>query len=245
MWAKRLGVRVVSRGRRSILRLCQEEDVAGALVLSRNRPPTYVSAEGDFRYYYHPGMALTRIRNIERGLGDPMIVAMELDSGDRVLDCTLGRAADAVVASYVVGETGRVVGIESSPLLAELTRHGLQTYQPSSQHLTCYFRAITVRQGDHLDILRASADEEYDVVFFDPLFEEPIEASEAMQSLRQLADRRPLTEEALAEARRVAARCVVIKERTNSAFWKRLPLRRLVAGRSSSVAYGVLARTEV
>jgi tRNA1(Val) A37 N6-methylase TrmN6 len=187
-------------------------------------------------------MALTRIRNLQQGLGDPMVTAMELATGDRVLDCTLGRGADALVASYVVGQTGRVVGIESSPLLAELTIHGLRAYQPARKAYAPLFRRIEALRGDHLELLRATPDGAFDVVAFDPLFEEPVTASSGMQPLRPLADHRPLTDDALAEALRVAARCVVIKERTEAALWGRLKVDRLVAGKASSIAYGVLRR---
>jgi hypothetical protein len=239
-WAARLGTRVLPRHGRSVPRLCREEAVEAALVLSPGRPPTLKPADGGVGYYYHPGMALTRIRNLQNGLGDPMITAMALQEGDSVLDCTLGRASDALVASFVVGAGGRVVGIESSPILAELTIHGLQTYDPAREWLTPVFRRIEAHRADHREYLAGTPTNEFDVVCFDPLFEEPVEASSAMEPFRPLADPQPLSLEAVAEARRVARRCVVIKERPEAALWQRVHVDRLVAGRSSSVAYGVI-----
>ncbi|MBM3475183.1 MAG: hypothetical protein FJX75_18120 [Armatimonadetes bacterium] len=239
-WAERLGTRVVLRRGRSIPLLCREEGVEAALVLSPGRPPTLKPADGGTGYYYHPGMALTRIRNLRNGLGDPMIAAMELQEGDSVLDCTLGRGSDALVASFVVGPRGRVVGIESSPILAELTIHGLQTYEPAGKGLTPVFRRIEAHRGDHLEYLGARPADEFDAVYFDPLFEEPVEASSAMVPFRPLADAQLLSREAVAEARRVARRCVVIKERPDATLWERLRVDRLVAGRTSSIAYGVI-----
>ena len=239
-WAARLGARVVRRRGRSIPSLCREEGVEGALVLSTVRPPTFMPADGAVGYSYHPGMAIARIRNVRQGLGDPMVTAMALQAGDSVLDCTLGRASDALVASFVVGPRGRVVGIESSPILAELTIHGLQTYEPAGEGLTPVLRRIEAHRGDHLEYLSARPADEFDVVCFDPLFEEPVEASSAMEPFRPLADAQPLSGEAVAEARRVARRCVVIKERPDAALWERLQVDRVVAGRTSSIAYGVI-----
>ncbi len=239
-WAARLGTRAVRRSGRPVPALCREEAVDGALVLSPGRPPTFMPADGGMRYYYHPGMALTRIRNLLKGLGDPMVTAMRLQPGDAVLDCTLGRASDALVASSVVGPTGRVVGLELSPLLAELTIHGLRTYEPAAERLTPVFRRIEAHRGDHLAFLRDAAEGAFDVVCFDPLFEEPVEASSGMEPFRPLADAQPLRPEAVAEARRVARRCVVIKERPDSSLWDRLQVNRMVSGKASSVAYGVL-----
>jgi hypothetical protein len=239
-WAARLGVRAVRRGGRSMAALCREESVVGALVISSARPPTYLSADGSLSYFYHPGMALTRIKQIAKGLGDPMVKAMELQEGDRVLDCTLGRAADAIVASHVVGPSGKVVGLESSPLLAELTIHGLRTYSPPNRAVEAAMRAIEAHRAEHLSFLAACPDDAFDVVFFDPLFAEPVAASSAMQPLRPLADHRPLSLEAVAEARRVATRSVVVKERPRSPLWETLSVRRFVGGKGSSVVYGVL-----
>ena len=239
-WAERLGARAVPRGGRSIPTLCREEGVDGALVLSPGKPPTYMPGDGSAAYYYHPGMALTRLRNLEQGLGDPMVTAMALRPGDTLLDCTLGRASDALVASFVVGPTGRVVGVESSRLLAELTIHGLRTYEPTRRDLLPAFRRIEAYHGDHLPLLRSAAEDAFEVVCFDPLFEAPVEASSSMEPFRPLADSRPLDPAAVDEARRVARRCVVIKERPDARLWERLQVDRLVAGKASSIAYGVI-----
>ncbi len=242
-WARRLGVRVASRSGRSIALLCREEGAEGALVISSAKPPTFVSADGAIRYFFHPGMSLTRIRNIRKGMGDPMVTAMQLAEGDSVLDCTLGRAADAIVASYVVGTTGRVLGVESTPLLAELTIQGLWTYEPPSEAVAAAMRAIDARCADHLDTLAQAGDNSFDAVYFDPIFGEPVQASSAMQPLRPLADMRPLAPEAIEQARRVAGRSVVIKERPDAALWEELGVRHFVGGKKSSITYGIIAST--
>jgi 16S rRNA (guanine1516-N2)-methyltransferase len=239
-WAARLDVPSAQRAGRSVPAVCRDEAADGVLVISSERPPTYVSADGRVRYFYHPGMALTRIKHLVAGKGDPMVTAMSLVPGDRVLDCTLGRAADAIVATFVVGPTGCVVGLESSPLLAALTIHGLRTYTPPNRNVEAAMRAIDARHAEHLAFLRACPDRAFEVVYFDPLFSEPVAASSAMQPLRPLADHRPLAQAAVAEARRVARRCVVIKERPRAPLWEKVGVKRLVGGKGSSVAYGVL-----
>lgn len=242
-WAGRLDVPAVARAGRSVASVCRDEEADGVLVISAAQPPTFVSADQAIRYFFHPGMALTRIRNMRKGMGDPMVKAMELRHGDSVLDCTLGRASDAIVASYAVGAEGRVVGVESSPLLAWLTIEGLRTYVPPSKAVEEAMRSIDARRGDHLDVLQSSEDRAFDVVYFDPIFGEPVRASSAMQPLRPLAHSGPLTGEAVEEARRVARRCVAIKERPQAALWEQLGVRRFVGGRKSSIVYGILAPT--
>ena len=78
------------------------------------------------------------------------------------------------------------------------------------------------------------------MVYFDPLFGEPVEASSGMQPLRPLADSQPLADETICEARRVARCCVVIKERRDAALWSDLSVHEVVGGKSSSIAYGIL-----
>ena len=148
-WAQRLGVPFVPRRDRSLKAICHDEGVEGVLTVTAQRVALRLPHEGaagavgsgarsatpGLQYVFHPNMARTRIHNIQDGRGDPMVIAMSLQPGDEVLDCTLGRACDAIVASWVVGERGRIVGIEVSPLVAELTIDGLKTCEVSGPGL--------------------------------------------------------------------------------------------------------------
>ena len=97
-WAGLLDVPLVDRADLSLLRLTQAHGVAGVLVVGGDRV-TYYEPARELLYFFHPGMARRRIRNLKAGNGDPMITAMGLGPGDSVLDCTLGRGADATVVS--------------------------------------------------------------------------------------------------------------------------------------------------
>ncbi|NPV47641.1 MAG: class I SAM-dependent methyltransferase [Armatimonadetes bacterium] len=204
---------------------------------------TYHEPARDLHYFYHPGMAKVRLHSHRRGDPDPMIQAMDAQPGDEVLDCTLGRASDALLVSWVVGETGRVVGLEASAVLAALVRDGIARYADPSAALTAALRRIRCQWADYREYLPECPDGAFDVVYFDPLFDEPLETSPAMAPLRLLAERAPLTAETVAEAARVARRRVVIKQRRGSGLWHRIPVDRVVHGRSARVEYGVrLAR---
>ena len=48
-----------------------------------------------------------RVKRLMRGEHDPFVQATQLESGMTVLDCTLGMASDSIVASYMVGESGK------------------------------------------------------------------------------------------------------------------------------------------
>lgn len=239
-WAERLDAPCVPR-RGGLAKMAAENAVDGVLVITPERPIYHEPASG-LEYFFHPGMAKTRLHNCRRGHMDPMLQAMRLQPGDRVLDCTLGRATDAVVAAWQAGPEGLVVGLEKSRVLAELTVDGLAHYVDPSRELTSLLRRIEARWADHNTTLPDLPDAAYEVVYFDPIFDQPLERSHAMSPLRELADASPLSPAAVAEARRVAARAVVIKQRRGTALWSQLAVDEVISGGGSSrVEYGVVA----
>jgi len=238
-WAERLGARFVPRDRRALARLCAEAQADEALVVGPDRV-VYVRPAEALEYFYHPGMAQPRLRSLQAGQRDPMLEALGLRPGLLVLDGTLGRGSDAIVAAHAVGAEGGVLGIEASRVVALLTAAGLAAYAGGSRLLRTAMRGIGVVWGDHLELLHHLPDASYDVVYFDPLFDCPVEASQAMMALRAVAEQRPLRAEALAEAARVARRRVVVKQRRGTALWAEWPPAETVGGKGSRVEYGVL-----
>ncbi len=240
IWAERLRAPLIPREGRSLADLAATHGVPGVLVVGGNRV-TYHEPDRDLVYFFHPGMARRRIRNCDSGRGDPMVTAMGLRPGDSVLDCTLGRGTDATLAAHVVGPAGRVVGLEKVPVLAWLTIEGLRTYEIEDPATREAMRRVEARCADYRDFLPAQPDGAFDVVYFDPLFDRMVDGATSMIPLRQLASHEPVTAEAIAEARRVARRCVVVKQRVGSGLWEELPFAfRRVSGGRSNVEYGVL-----
>lgn len=183
------------------------------------------------RLFFHPGMGPGRIRRAAQGRQDHMLEAMGLGRGDRVLDCTLGLASDAIVAAWAVGSSGKVVGIESSPALAEIVRAGLREYDKADPDTTDAMRRIEVVCADHLMHLMSCPDQSYDVVYFDPMFREPVRLSPGIAGLRRWACRSRLSGNAVREATRVARRRVVIKDRSEGSELDRLGVTMRLGGR--------------
>ena len=174
-------------------------------------------AFGELRFT--PGMAQLRIKRLEAGFQEDMLVRLgELRAGDRVLDCTLGLGADALVAARIVGPTGKVVAVEKSLPLFALASEELR--QPWAE----IFAPIDVRCGDSSELLPAMEADSFDVVLFDPMFGRPNKSSNAFGMLRRYADPAPLTEQMVADARRVARRWVVIKGSRYSKDFRKLGL---------------------
>ena len=95
---------------------------------------------------------------------------------------------------------------------------------------------------DYLDYLRQQKDNSYDVVYFDPMFRKPLTASNGISPLRSVANHAPLSEEAVAEALRVARQRVVMKEASGSEEFARLGFHQLMGGKYSKVHYGVMIK---
>lgn len=235
--AKSLGILNVPRGNDSLEELRSTYGVDAVLV-ARQGLLTLVTAEGEL--FFHPGMAHLRIKNLLLGHGDHLVRALGLTEGLHVLDCTLGTGADAIVESFAVGESGRVTALESNALIAAVIADGLAHALGDNYEMHAAMRRIQVHHADALTFLRTAAEDSYDVVYFDPMFRRPLHESAGMNALRGLADPRALTEETIAEARRVARCRVVMKERRESAEFARLGFTEITGGRYSRIAYGVM-----
>ena len=235
--AKRLGLRQVPRQKESVAELMERYQADAVLVALQKELRLHTEA-GEL--FFHPNMSQLRLKNLRLGEKDHMTEAMGLQEGMSVLDCTLGFGADAIVASFGVGESGSVTGLEVSPLIAAVTGYGLQHFLPGNYPLYAAMRRINVVNEDYLDYLRQQPDNSVDVVYFDPMFRKPLTASSSISPLRGVADHRPLSGDAVVEACRVARLRVVMKEASGSGEFARLGFQRLVGGKYSKVHYGVI-----
>lgn len=235
--ADELGVPLVDRQRDSISDLKRKYSVEQVLIAKKGAF-TLDTADGEL--FFHPNMAQIRLKNIRNGQGDRLVEAMGLTEGMEVLDCTLGFGADAIVESYAVGETGRVVGLEASPVIALITGYGLQHFLATNYLMHAALRRIEVHNMEYLEFLRQQPDKSFDVVYFDPMFRHPLMESHNINPLRLVADHRPLCEEAVAEARRVARRRIVMKENSRSLEFKRLGFTLFANGKYSKISYGII-----
>jgi 16S rRNA G966 N2-methylase RsmD len=132
------------------------------------------------------------------------------------------------------------VGVEDSPVIAFLVEEGMRTYvYPALPDLERAMRRIEVISADHLEYLRSLPDRSVDVVYFDPMFRETVVQSRGIDALRHLGNPSALRPEAVAEAKRVARRCVVMKERRGSEEFARLGFTPVPKG-SGRVQFGVI-----
>jgi hypothetical protein len=191
-------------------------------------------------FFFHPGMAVVRIKRLLQGDNDIMVDICQIKEGDSFLDCTLGLAHDAIVASFAAGPHGYVAGVESQPLLAALVADGLAYDVAPCAQMTLAMRRIHVHCADYHVFLKKCESRSFDIVYFDPMFANPVFASSGMETLRHFANTKPLSSEAVREACRVAKRRVVMKEKKESPLFNALGFTPYTRP-GSRIAYGVIS----
>lgn len=236
--AEEVGCQYVTRGGQSLRRLAiktGEEDILVVL-------DGHVRLGGPQRdvLEFHPSMGYVRLKRVLRGDPDPMLEATRMEEGDTVLDCTAGLGADSLVFSIKSGERGSVTALESSFPLYVFLKEGLRSYESNLKASDEAMRRINVVHGHHLDYLRSLPDNSVDIVYFDPMFREPLTESASINPLRHYANGEALDEQSVIEAVRVARKTVVLKEKRGSKEFSRLGFT--VPERSQSkITYGVIS----
>lgn len=235
-FSQRLNALFIPRGDKSITRLMQEGE-----------EPVFIYGEQDIKVYrngwkepffFHPNFSKVRIKRLLNGDNDRMTEVCNLSPGDSFLDGTLGLGADAIVASHVVGPTGRVVGVEAEKWVYEVVSDGLKRRKDDFLPLLEAMHRVEVVHADILSYLQQCDDCSFDVVYFDPMFRKTVEQSSGISVLRHLSDDRPLSPLVVKEACRVARKSVVLKDRKESSEFQRLGFRTFPVG--NRIMYGVI-----
>jgi len=210
MIADDLGVSYIPRHKQSVVQL-QNKWNSACLVVGKNRLELYEKGSAE-PFFFHPNSAMFRIKRLMQGDHDPFADAAGLKNGMSLLDCTLGLASDAIVASWIAGSEGKVTGIEGQPSLTYIVKEGLQTWDSGLSEMNEAMQRIEVENFKALDFLRRQPDASFDIVYFDPMFEESIVESVGIKALGRFALYTDLDEETIREAIRVAKHRVVLKD---------------------------------
>lgn len=241
-WAEELQVPLVLRSHNTTLDELLEEHHLDAFVVAKVKGAEVYSHAGNFGY--HPNMAALRILEMQRGAQDNYVQALGLHEGSKVLDCTLGLGADATVAAYVAGPTGKVVGVEASPLVHFAVKHGLAHYETKYPWFNEAIRrvetvnAVAEAYLEQLIFQRTENKELFDIVYFDPMFHHGVKGSLAMDALRPISYEQPLNQRTIDLALQIAP-LVVIKERSEFRL-QEYGCQEFFGGKSSRVKFGFI-----
>jgi len=230
-----LGSSFYAREGRTLNSLVRRHNMAAAIVVgSREIRLVYKGRN----YGFHPNMAMHRVTALRAMEKDRLVEVAELKSGDKFLDCTCGLGSDAVVAAYAIGKNGMVSALEVSAILAVIVRYGLLNYQHKESAMVEAMRRVTVVTEDYVNFLPVQEEDSWDVVYFDPMFETTIADAKGLDIVRMLGSHDLPSLDIINEARRVAKRSVVIKDRSPGKFLNATDIP--VVSKSKRVWYGRL-----
>ncbi|NMA68816.1 MAG: class I SAM-dependent methyltransferase [Desulfitobacterium sp.] len=221
-------------------------------ILHITRKGTYLLTDEE-SLTFHPSMALLRLMQIIRGEEDRFLKAVALEEGDTFLDGTLGLGTDALIAAFQVGDRGKVIGVEYSSVLAAIVKDGLNNLalgkfppvknpkkREAWQKLGEASPRINIRWGSHYEILAQMPSQSVDVVYFDPMFRRTREESASIRPLQEISYQEPISLNTIEEAKRVARKRIVLKERKFSKEFDRLGFTIEDGGKYSHIDYGII-----
>ncbi|WP_071459898.1 class I SAM-dependent methyltransferase [Bacillus massilinigeriensis] len=243
LFASKLGVEFVPRRKQSVAKLLEKMEDSCCMVVGKERLELYLKGE-EQPFFFHPNSAMFRIKRLLKGEKDPLVSAAELIPGMSVLDCTLGLGSDSIVASFVTGKTGSVIGIESNRFLAFLVYVGLKNWKSGLPEIDAAMRAVKVVYNNSLSVLKRMDTGSIDCVYFDPMFEETILESDGIRGLANFADYSSLTSEMVEEAYRVARKRVILKDHFRSARFEEFGFKATIR-KSAKFHYGIMEKEDV
>lgn len=235
--SKEWDIPYIFRGTDSIEEIKLREN-AEFVIVAKEKGLILETSDGEF--FFHPNLAHLRLKNLRLGKGDYLVEALDLSYGSKVLDCTLGFGADAIIESYAVGSGGKVVALEKKPLIAKIIGYGLSHATGDNYDMQEAMRRIEVIESGALEFLKTQKDNSFDAVYFDPMFRHPLNESENLRPIRCIAESEPISRETIEEAKRVAKNRVVLKENARSLEFQRLGFSEFVGGKYSKIKYGII-----
>ncbi len=191
--------------------------------------------------FFHPSTAKVRMRNIKNGLKDHLIECLSPTGSEVVLDATMGLGSEAILMSAFL-PNGKVVGLEASKPIYVVVREGLTYYRAKEDWINEAMKRIEVINADFRNFIHNLPDDSFDVVYCDPMFENPVFESSSMNPLRIFAKYDTVTQKDVDEMIRVAKKKVILKAHLEDTLFSRIHVDRISGSRKSKVLYGVIEK---
>lgn len=213
-------------------------------VLEKNGRLVLVNEAG--RLFFHPSAAKIRFINLKKGLSDHLIKALSPEGYEQVLDLTFGLGSEAILMAHFLPK-GKVVGLEASVHIYNVVRYGMihflqSTVKPEEEWIKDAIRRIVLINADFREYVKNTPEESFDVVYCDPMFEQPKYASSSMNPLRPVAVYDTLSKEDVESFLRICRKKVIIKFHREDTWFKELEFHWITGSKKSGVFYGVIEK---
>ncbi len=235
--ARELGVEYVSR--RHLPEKLEEEKVDFYYVVEAGGKLVIKWKGGEL--FFHPSVAKIRMKNLKNGGRDYLIEALKLKGEELVLDATFGLGSEAILIAAFLPK-GKVIGLEKSPHIYRVVKDGMSRYKPKTKWIEDAMNRIELIQADMKEFIREAYEDSYDVVYCDPMFENPKYESSSMNPLRPFASYDRVSEEDVKQMLRVAKKRVILKAHKKDSLFDRIKVDKVVGSRKSGVLYGVIEK---
>ena len=235
--AKKLNAKYV--GRRHLSDYRKREKVDFYYVVESNGRIVIRWDSGEL--FFHPSVAKIRMKNIQNGGRDYLIEALDLDGDEIVLDTTFGLGTEAILIAAFLPK-GKVIGLEKSIHIYTVVSDGMKRYKPKTRWIREAIERIELVHADMKDFIREAPDESYDIVYCDPMFENPKYESSSMNPLRPFASYDTVDEEDIKHMLRIAKKRVVLKANERDSLFERIKVDKVMGSKKSGVLYGVIEK---
>jgi len=192
-------------------------------------------------FFFHPSVSILRMRNIRNGQRDYLIEALELEGNEKVLDLTFGLGSEAILIAAFL-PSGKVIGLEKSIHIYTVVSEGIKNFKTDLKWLRDALSRIDLLHEDFKDFIRKADDESFDVVYCDPMFENPKYESSAMNPLRPFAVYDTVDEDDLNHMIRIAKKKVVLKSCVEDSLFRRIRVDEIIGSKKSGVIYGIIRK---
>ena len=194
-----LRLKYIIRNKETIKQLLSSVD--GVLVVYKNKLSYF---ENDSELFFHLDTTALKIKNSDN---EPLVEIIE-EKEQSILDCTMGLAGDSILLSYY---GHKVISLEKNNIIHLITTNGLKNYISPNKEINKAMRKIKTHNIDCLDYLKQCPNDNYDIIYFDPMFSHNITESNNLEGILPLANTTFPYEEFVKEAKRVARKKIIVK----------------------------------
>lgn len=191
----------------------------------------------DGKFFYHPSISKIKMKNIINEGKDNLIESISPDENDIILDLTAGLCSEALL---IANFCKKVVALEDSFPTYLVVSEGLKKYEYKEKWMKGASEKISLINKNYKNYLKDVKSESFDVVYCDPMFENPQMKSSALNPMRRFACYDQVTHEDLNEMLRVSKKRVVIKARSTDSLWERIKFEKITGSLKSGVLFGVI-----
>lgn len=222
-----LRLKYIIRNKETIKQLLSSVD--GVLVVYKNKLSYF---ENDSELFFHLDTTALKIKNSDN---EPLVEIIE-EKEQSILDCTMGLAGDSILLSYY---GHKVISLEKNNIIHLITTNGLKNYISPNKEINKAMRKIKTHNIDCLDYLKQCPNDNYDIIYFDPMFSHNITESNNLEGILPLANTTFPYEEFVKEAKRVARKKIIVKAHFKDTVFEKYNFTRITR-KNTKFHYGFI-----